>query len=83
MWPRNRARFDRREPKAAALISSDTSVSFEPGFERLVLMVVGVSVFAVSVGLPDFECGVRNRNAVAIQNSSLERNALTWNFWRS
>src|SRR3984957_17737578 len=74
---RNRAGLDGTEAKFPVVVGRNTPVAANPRLNRLVLGVLGMRVLAVRIGLPDFQQGIGNRRAVAVQNASRNYNVFS------
>jgi hypothetical protein len=64
--PRNWARFNGDDLEPALFIGGNASITLEFRLDGLGLRVFGVRIFAMSIGLPNFEKRVGNGNSVAI-----------------
>jgi len=69
----NRARPDGAEMEPPAFVGGAAAEAVEGGIERLLLPVVGMIVAAGRVRLPDFDQGVVQRRAIAVEYPALDR----------
>src|ERR1700694_1921434 len=74
-------RPDGFEDTASILGGGHASEAAKCGIEGFILQVVRMVIFSPSVGLPEFNHGVRNRRTVAIKDSAGQANALSFGVW--
>src|SRR5258708_27074669 len=72
----NGARLDGRKAKLAIVIGGNAAISREVRFQGLFLRVFRMSVFAVRVGLPDFNHSIGYGLAVAVKHLAFDRQSL-------
>lgn len=68
--------LDGGEGEMAFFVGGDAALAEEIGVEGFLLRVVVMCIFAVGVGLPDFEDGVRHWRAVAVKDLTVDDNSL-------
>src|SRR5208283_3944796 len=76
VWARHRSWLNRGEAKHPSGGHGHAAVSLETRLHRLVLRIFWMVIFSVRIGLPDFQNRIWDRNSVAVENSSLNGNAL-------
>jgi hypothetical protein len=72
----NRTGLDSPKAKVACIVCGDTTVALKARFDGLGLLVFRVVILSVRVRLPDFDDRIRYRQAIAIENPSLENHSL-------
>ena len=70
---RNRARPEGAEMEPPAFVGGAAAEAVEGGIERLLLPIVGMVVPAGRVRLPNFDQGVVQRRAIAVEHPALDR----------
>src|SRR5205814_2594020 len=77
------AGFDRGEAKFAVGAGQNATKTAEPRVDRRILRVSRTRIFALRVGLPDFESAIVDGLAVAVEQAPLNADALARGFDRS
>ena len=78
--PRIRARLDGHEAIRAAIVGDHSADAGEVRIERRIVLILGVSVAAGGIRLPDFDHGVRNRAAIFVEHAAGHDDSLAESF---